>query len=499
MRKTSRGRRAGLALAALSLVAVSCGDDNGSSRDTTEESPDTDVPDTAAPDTTDAAETTDAPATTAAPTTVAPTTTVPASTLPPVTLPATTAPPVTTPDEPADVGVLFEDFDDDTNQWTPEALDDEFATGEIADGFMSFSQSASFLDTLPEGQTAVPLLVWPSVLDEQAAELTDVRFETALVMTRGASAGLACGIDPTGADERFYAFTISSSGVVAIQKFAADGTFNNVARLPNVPAGAEPALPTDPAFDYSPESLYTVTAECLLGGDAAQLSLELDGEVLLTFEDADAPIPSGTVGVQYSESSVINVVEGFQPFSVVFDTFIAFDLDAGTGAPAAAGDFQSTCTDEAGDFIDDKGNSIEIDGPAGFGIDLAEVVLDAEDGVMTVVWFLNGPPPASSDETGRDRAIFWSVGINGEDEFIEIRVILDGTEVTSAAHNNLADVRTVDLTDHVIISGDTVAVDVPLDEVEIPADFTWTAFAQISGSEQDVCPSDFGSLAVSTS
>jgi hypothetical protein len=281
--------------------------------------------------------------------------------------------------------------------------------------------------------------------------------------------------------------------VAVIQEFDSEGNFNVLARLPDESSDAEPALPTNPAFEFDPAAQYVVSAECQLSEESAQLSLELDGEVLLTVEDTEDPITSGTAGLQYSESNLLNILEGFQPFGVVFDNFTLFDLSAGTGEPVEAGDFQSTCTDEAGDLTDDKGNPIDIEP---FGIDLAEVTLDAEDGVMTIVWFLNGEAPASSDEAGRDRAIFWSVTINGPDDFTEIRVILEGEEVTAIAANDLAENTRVDLTEHAIISGDSVAVDVPLDEVAIPAEFEWSAFAQLSGFELDQCPSDFDPIAV---
>jgi hypothetical protein len=420
--------------------------------------------------------------------------TVPRTTTSPATLP--TVPPRTTvetqPGHDAE-RAFFDDFDDDSGEWGPEALNDDFVSGEIADGFLSFSQSASYIETLPEGQTGTPLVLWPSLLDEFAAAYTDLRIETALVMTRGASAGLVCGIQPDGDDPRYYAFTLSSSGVIAIQKFERDGSFGNVARVPATPADAPPALPDDPAFEYDPETLYTLTAECLLGEESSQLSLELDGEVMLTYEDTDDPISSGIAGVQYSESSLLNLVEGFEPFGVVFDTFSLIDLNAGTGAPSSPGAFDSRCVDETGDMTDDKGNPLpELDS---MGTDLAQVDLASDGSVLTVVWELADEAPADASATERGR-LEWSVNLySGDGEVITISAVLERTELTAFVDSNLAVKDRVDV-ELVSLRATTVAVDVPLDEVDIPTEFEWDAHARLTGSEIDTCPGSSEPIAV---
>lgn len=274
--------------------------------------------------------------------------------------------------------VLEETFDDDSNEWAPEAFDDEFSTGEISDGFLSFSQSASYAETLEEGQAAVPPLFWPSAIDDRAEDLTSVRVEVTATFTRGGTAGLVCGIDPTNEDPRFYAFTLSSAGIVAIQKYDADGTYGSLVQEPEVESGAT-ELPDEPGpVDFDEDAIYELAAECTTDGDGTTLRFEVDGSEVLYEVDSDDPIPARIGGLQYSESSLLTRVEGFTPFGVVFDDWRLVDL-----APDSSDDGGSD-GGSGGQLTADEWES-EAD----------QLCLDAEDAVGE----LGDPPLAPTDGT----------------------------------------------------------------------------------------------------
>lgn len=230
--------------------------------------------------------------------------------------------------------VLEDGFDDDSNQWTPEQLDTETATGEVADGAMTFSVSESPSADAPAGQVALPTVVWPSVLDDQADALTDVRVETVVSFTEGSIAGLSCRIaDPTGNDLRGYDLTVSSVGVAAIVEYDAAGNPARLARNPELAEGEDGTIPEDPAFEYDPAAGYELAAECTGGndGEPAHLALFLDGEEVVSVDDAEDPIPSGTAGVNYGESTISTEANGFTPFGVSFDNWRVIDLAGAAG------------------------------------------------------------------------------------------------------------------------------------------------------------------------
>lgn len=79
----------------------------------------------------------------------------------------------------------------------------------------------------------------------------------------------------------------------------------------------------DPAFDYDPEQVYEIAAECVGGSDGspAQLRLLLDGEEVLSVEDPD-PIPSGIAGVNLYYTGRVP----FEQHDVVFDRFTLTEL-----------------------------------------------------------------------------------------------------------------------------------------------------------------------------
>ena len=309
-------------VAAVAMVGASCSDGGGDSSDTTAETEETAAPQETGETRPEETE----PEETEPEETVAEPTTTPPATAPP-TLPTTTT---SVPDEAGGVSVLEETFDDDSNGWAPDEIEDDLRSGEIADGFLSISQSGSVVETLAEGEIAAPSLLWPNELDEELTQLEGVRVETTVALTRGASAGLACGIDPTDEDPRSYSFTLSSSGVVSITEVAADGALVSLARLPESTGDADPALPEDPAFDYDPASSYELAIECRYGSTTTELMLELDGEVLVTTADFDDPVSGGTVGVTYGESALLTELEGFTPFGIVFDRVDVVDLGEGS-------------------------------------------------------------------------------------------------------------------------------------------------------------------------
>lgn len=341
-----RARRAGALLLTAALLA-SCGGGGGGD---------------------DEADTT---TTTAAPTTAAPTTAASAETEPaPTTEGGEAEEPAVEAASEGEV-VLEEPFDDDSNQWGPENYDDEFATGAIDGGFLTFSQSASFVETLPEGQVAGPGLFWPSAVDDLAPDLTAVRVEVIVSLSRGGAAGVACGIDPTGDDERFYAFTLSSAGVVAIQKYESDGSFGSLVQAPEVDAD-DPRIPEGGPVEYDEDAVYELAGECTTDGDGTTLTFEVDGTVVLQHVDADDPIPSGTAGLQYSESSLLTRVEGFEPFGIAFDDWRLIDLAGGGGGGEGGGE-------EVGASIAAEDWEAEAD----------QICLDAEDAISDL-----GDPPA---------------------------------------------------------------------------------------------------------
>jgi hypothetical protein len=224
-------------------------------------------------------------------------------------------------DEDADGDVIIEEsFDDDSNDWAPEALDDEFATGEISDGFMTFSVSQSFVEGLPEGQASVPTLVWPTAIEDDAEDFEHIRAETTVSFTEGGVAGLACGVDPSGRDLRTYFFSLSSSGVLAISEFTEDEVLEQLVRLPEDDDSGETG------FDYDEDDVYELAVECEGGDDGTELTMELDGEEVLSTTDTTDPIEAGVPAVHYTESAILTNENGFEPFGIAFDDFTVTDL-----------------------------------------------------------------------------------------------------------------------------------------------------------------------------
>lgn len=399
----------------------------------------------------------------------------------------TAAPPAASGPGTEGTVVLTDTFDDDTNGWSPESLDDEFATGVIADGVMSFSQSTSYLDTLPEGRTAVPLIVWPSLIEPIAESLTDVRMEATVALTTGAAAGFACGVDPTNERQSAYFVGLSSAGIVTLNKFGADGRFDKLAQIPEMPADGPAALPADPAFDYDPATAYRLAAECRLGSDEAEITLELDGEVLLTVVDDDDPIASGIVGVYHGESSLLNEIQGFQPYGVVFDDVVITELpDAGSAEPAAP--FKTFCTDDTGDQRDDKGNPL---GGVNESTDLVGASLASDGTTLVATYELAAAPPTDSAEAS-DR-LRWVTTLSTPDRRIVIETIRVGTEFRAQLAEP-ARGHSVDLLAE--LTGSRLTVSAPLDALEIPSVFDWTAYTEWYPLEgpaarvDDVCPDD---------
>lgn len=417
---------------------------------------------------------------------------------------ATTAP---TTSEPATTGgevVLAETFDDDANGWAPEAFDTETTTGEIADGLLTFSVSDSPSAGLPEGQVALPTLLWPAVIEERADQLADVRVDTTASFTAGSQVGVSCRIvDPTGDDFRSYDFALSSAGVLSIAEVDAEGTPTTLARLPAASDEGdadEPTLPDEPAFEYDPNATYELGAECVGGrdGEPVELTLFLDGEEVLRAEDTDDPIPSGIASVNYGESNLLTQVNGFTPFGVSFDEWTLTDL--GGGAPAGGRDqaapFSSSCDDTTDDLADDKGNPLEgLDDP---GTDLVTVSLERVDGVLAVEIQVDGDLPADASSV-TDRPLRWGVSMDTDDQAILLETILDGDQFQARIADQAAGGAQLDL--EPLVEGDTISLDIPLDEFPMPDEFAWNAFTEwypTSGEAarvDDVCPNDFGDVA----
>jgi hypothetical protein len=224
-------------------------------------------------------------------------------------------------DESASGDVIIEEsFDDDSNDWAPEALDDEFATGEISNGFMTFSVSQSLVEGLPEGQASVPALVWPTAIEDDAEDFEHIRVETTVSFTEGGVAGLACGVDPSGQDLRTYFFSLSSSGVLAISEFTEDEVLEQLVRLPEDDDSGETG------FDYDEDDVYELAVECEGDEDGTELTMELDGEEVLSTTDTTDPIEAGVPAVHYTESAILTNENGFEPFGIAFDDFVVTDL-----------------------------------------------------------------------------------------------------------------------------------------------------------------------------
>jgi hypothetical protein len=235
----------------------------------------------------------------------------------------------------SDGEVLFEeDFESDTEGWDPALLDDQFVTGEIADGFLTFSWSSSADETIDAAQSFPPRLIWATEAEQFVGESDAIRAETTVSFTRGGEVGLACGIDPSDAGGSSYNFVITSAGVYRIFKFTADGnqaSEETLARDPESEAepGDEPTLPDDPAFEHSDDDSYELAAECRYDEDedVTELVMEVDGEVVLTAEDDEDPFEAGLMSLAYGESGTLTRVEGFEPFGIAFDDFTLIDLE----------------------------------------------------------------------------------------------------------------------------------------------------------------------------
>lgn len=410
----------------------------------------------------------------------------------------------TTTTAPEGEVVLAETFDDDANGWAPEAFDTETTTGEIADGQLTFSVSDSPSAGLPEGQVALPTLLWPSVIEAEADRLADVRIDTTTSFTEGSQVGVSCRIvDPTGDDFRSYDFAVSSSGVVSIAEVDAEGASTTLARQPAAGDTDEATLPEDPAFDYDPNATYEIAAECTGGqdGEPAELALFLDGEEVLTAQDTEDPIPTGIASVSYGESNLLTEVNGFTPFGVAFDDWTLTDL--GGGESAGSGDeggqaapFESSCDDTTDDLADDKGNPLEgLDDP---GTDLVSVTLLRSEGVLSVDVQVDGDLPAEVSSV-TDRPVRWGVAMDTEEQAILLETILDGDRFQARIADQAAGGTQLDLDP--VVDGDTISFAIPLDEFPLPDEFSWNAFTEWypnSGEAarvDDVCPNDFGDVA----
>jgi hypothetical protein len=238
----------------------------------------------------------------------------------------------TTVAEEEDAQVLIEDsFDDDSNGWGPEGLATDDQTAEIADGAFSFSVTADQYASVPEGQTLVPNLVWPSVIDGVAPELADTRVEVEAQSGATGAVGVACRIadpSPTSTDYSAYLFTVGGSGLAAINEVEDDGTFNNLAIAPEYDTENPPTeLPIDGAVvDWEDGQTYTLGLQCIDAADGVELTGTLDGEAVISTVDSDDPIPTGTAGIVSGQSKLVTDIEGFTPFETHFESITITNL-----------------------------------------------------------------------------------------------------------------------------------------------------------------------------
>src|SRR5688572_22012869 len=79
-----------------------------------------------------------------------------------------------------------------------------------------------------------------------------------------------------------------------------------------------PTLPAEPAFEFDDTTVYALSVECHLSEESAVILVTLDGELMLAVEDTEDPISHGVVAIGFSESSLFNILDGFNPFNVDF-------------------------------------------------------------------------------------------------------------------------------------------------------------------------------------
>lgn len=357
------------------------------------------------------------------------------------TVPVTPAPVVTevaaTVPEVDGVLVVEESFDDDTNGWTPSVIDDEYGQAEIVDGQLVYTGIATTQDA--SGGFLGPALLWPTSLEPLATQLSAVRVGAIVAATRGGSGGVICGVDPTDADLRYYAFVVSSAGVIGIQKTGRDGSVETLARAPE-----GDGLPADPVVPIDGTAVE-VEGVCEPTPEGTELTMLVDGVELLRVTDTTDPVVVGLPGVLFGESTVITRAEGFVPHGIAVDEFRVHDISNGAPAPvppSTAPPLPSiepvslTCTDGTGDLTTDKGDPFTPTVEA--GTDITAVSVTADLNAVTFVVDLAAAPPVDST-TVANGPLSWNASLSLADGSRTTLIIqLAGSTFDSLAGSNLA-------------------------------------------------------------
>jgi hypothetical protein len=398
--------------------------------------------------------------------------TVPVSAAPATPAPIPTEAETTTP--PDEVLVIEESFDDDTHGWTPSAITDEYGAAEIADGQLVYTGIATTQDA--SGGFLGPALLWPTGLEPQATQLSAVRVGALVAVTRGGSAGVVCGVDPTDADLRYYAFVVSSAGVVGIQKTGRDGSIETLARAPEGDGlPADPVVPTD-------GTAVEVEGVCVPRPDGTELTMVVDGVELLRVTDVDDPVVVGLPGVLFGESTVITRAEGFVPHGIAVDDFRVHDLSNGVPAPVppstaapipSVAPVSLACTDGTGDLTTDKGDPFTPTVDAGTDLTAVSVTADL-DGVTFVADLTAAPPGDSATVAGRP--LSWNASLSLEDGSRTTFIVqLNGSSLEALADSNLA--GSVSEPGQVVIEGTRITATFPRSAAPAAAVTEWFAFS----------------------
>jgi hypothetical protein len=201
---------------------------------------------------------------------------------------------------------------------------------------VALEDDALFFDGGIEGQSNR----WPHVLDDEAAGFTDQRVGATLAVTEGGTIGVICRLTPEGALPEQYTFNVSSAGTYDITKFDAD-ELDPITLATDPPElkeqldeGVEPGdIDIEPAFAFDQDDQHEVVGQCVDGDDGVDLTMWVDGEVVLTATDTDDPIEAGLGGITV-DASLIATGGEFEPYDAMADDF-EMVVAGGSGAPSS--------------------------------------------------------------------------------------------------------------------------------------------------------------------
>jgi len=265
--------------------------------------------------------------------------------------------------------VVDEDFDDDENLWSPDELDID---GEqdlgIEDGALVTEWQSDVVATLPEGQSLVPNLVWPSVIDGLAEDLTDVRVEAEVSFGSPGVAGLSCRIAdvaPDATDFRAYWFQLGATGQINLAETDEAGTFDALEIIPELDEDERDEvdeLPLEGAvFDFEDGQTYELALSCVDGEDGVELTGAIDGEEVISAVDDEDPIESGAAALVSSQSSLATAVDGFEEFEVRYDSYTLTNL----GDEIDEEDIETAAEDAEEAGSEEPTDDTDVDEPAG--------------------------------------------------------------------------------------------------------------------------------------